>query len=526
MAFTGPVQQSHDACLKVLAKGVHGDTPLISASAKGNYDLTQKLITAGASVNAVNFNGKSTLHHSRNLKCTELLIRTEAKVNVKDNKGYTPLHLTAEFGTIDCCLSLISAGADVNIAANNGETPLIKAAHLAKVPDVEYLLYCGADVNVFDSHGHNALFYAAERGNTGILTLLLEAEADVNAVDSQKKQYSLLIVACKGHDEYVRNLPQARIDRNVTDVDDCNGLRAAARSNHETCLNLLLEAGADVNIIDDGHHALTTAASHGHDTCVSLLLEAGANVNIIDHGDHALTTAASHGHDKCLSLLLETGADVNFCLRFGKAALCSAVGRGDVASTSRLIQKGADINFLNPRNSQSALSVAAYRNRIECLKLLLQAGAHVRITKMDRLPLYVINCVNKQRPIEINREIIRLLQVAGELKEELNEELIHVLGYAPIWDPDRRIAKRMIKKACEYLCDDGPTLCLRNICRRTKREHLLQMSQVNLFARVPHLGLPTSMAKYLLYDVSLDSSYLKLFKTRPTVSISVSLKIR
>ena len=121
-----PVQQSHDACLKVLAKVVHGDTPLISATAKGNYDLTQEFITAGTSVNVVDIDGKSALHHSRNLKCTELLIREGANVNLKDNMGYTPLHFTAEFGTIDCCLSLISAGADVNIAANNGERLLSK----------------------------------------------------------------------------------------------------------------------------------------------------------------------------------------------------------------------------------------------------------------------------------------------------------------------------------------------------------------------------------------------------------------
>ena len=139
-------------------------------------------------------------------------------------------------------------------------------------------------MNAFDSKGRNALYYAAERGNIGILTLLLKAGADVKAVDSQRNQYSLLIAACKGHYGHVRNLLRARIYRNVADVDDCNGLEAASRNNHEACLNLLLEAGADVNIID--------------------------------HGDHALTIAASLGHDKCLNLLLEAGADVNFCPTF------------------------------------------------------------------------------------------------------------------------------------------------------------------------------------------------------------------
>ena len=240
----------------------------------------------------------------------------------------------------------------------------------------------------------------------------------MKAVDSKKKQHSLLIAACKGHDEYVRNLLRVRVD-----VVDRNAFKAAYRSNHETCMNLLLEAGADVNMIDNGHHALTTAASHGH--------------------------------DKCLNLLLEAGADVNFCPTFGQTALCSTVGRGDIANASRLIQKGADVNLLNPRNSQSALSKAVYENSIECIKLLLQAGAHVRMTNKDGLPYYVVHCI-KQLDLhsgknQVNREIIRLLQAAGELKEEINEGLPHVIGSPPSWDPLGKITQRKTKKARKYL---------------------------------------------------------------------------
>ena len=58
--------------------------------------------------------------------------------------------------------------------------------------------------------------------------------------------------------------------------------------------------------------------------------------------------------------------------------------------------------------------------------------------------------------------------------------------------------------AVQYLSGDDPSLCLKDICRRAIREHLLQMSRVNLFVRVPHLGLPPSLARYLLNDLSVD----------------------
>ena len=45
---------------------------------------------------------------------------------------------------------------------------------------------------------------------------------------------------------------------------------------------------------------------------------------------------------------------------------------------------------------------------------------------------------------------------------------------------------------------------LKNICREAIRSHLLQMSEVNLFVRVPSLPLPKALQSYLLYDQALD----------------------
>ena len=49
-------------------------------------------------------------------------------------------------------------------------------------------------------------------------------------------------------------------------------------------------------------------------------------------------------------------------------------------------------------------------------------------------------------------------------------------------------------------------LNLANICRETIRKHLLQMSDVNLFVRVPRLGLPTALVDYMLYNTSVNNN--------------------
>ena len=44
---------------------------------------------------------------------------------------------------------------------------------------------------------------------------------------------------------------------------------------------------------------------------------------------------------------------------------------------------------------------------------------------------------------------------------------------------------------------------LMNICRTSVRTHLLVASRVNLFVRVPRLGLTKLLQSFLLYDVKL-----------------------
>ena len=47
-------------------------------------------------------------------------------------------------------------------------------------------------------------------------------------------------------------------------------------------------------------------------------------------------------------------------------------------------------------------------------------------------------------------------------------------------------------------------LRLSHLCRTSIRKHLLQMSNMNLFTRVPKLGLPKPLEKYLLFSELYD----------------------
>ena len=56
-------------------------------------------------------------------------------------------------------------------------------------------------------------------------------------------------------------------------------------------------------------------------------------------------------------------------------------------------------------------------------------------------------------------------------------------------------------------------LRLSHLCRASIRKHLLQMSNMNLFARVPKLGLPKPLQNYVVFSEILDEDEAALICT-------------
>lgn len=87
-------------------------------------------------------------------------------------------------GEIDNVKAAIGAGADVNVANQSATAPLIWAVKSGRVDIVQFLLISGADVNrVFvTGYAPTALIAAAEIGSIEIVELLLQFGADPNVL--------------------------------------------------------------------------------------------------------------------------------------------------------------------------------------------------------------------------------------------------------------------------------------------------------------------------------------------------------
>lgn len=96
---------------------------LFDATQNGDIKTLKALLTAGADVNAVDYNGATPLMWSKNASIAKTLIEAGADVNAKDNSGTTALMFCSY--NVDIANVLIAAGADVNAKDNYGMSALM-----------------------------------------------------------------------------------------------------------------------------------------------------------------------------------------------------------------------------------------------------------------------------------------------------------------------------------------------------------------------------------------------------------------
>lgn len=134
--------------------------PLERAVARGNRDLAQKLVEAGAAFG-------DALHEAveggHPLIVNDLLKEYEADVETEDERGRTPLHIAASHGKPEMVQLLLLEGADMDALESREFTPLFLAIENKNMATALALLAGGADVSI----PHTILKRTAHGGPNG-----------------------------------------------------------------------------------------------------------------------------------------------------------------------------------------------------------------------------------------------------------------------------------------------------------------------------------------------------------------------
>ncbi|KAK7224597.1 hypothetical protein V2G26_012600 [Clonostachys chloroleuca] len=249
---------------------------------------------------------------------------------------------------------------------------------------------CGRDEN----QGRSALNLACLQGNRKVVTALMGGEADSLVNARGRRGETLLFEAVYSYDkDMVQMLLEMGADVSIIDDEGWGPLAIAAIVGYDEILSLMLTRGADLanSAVNTGkeRRLLSVAVQGGYLEIVGILLHSGADISAADEdGWTALTHAASSGNFEIVRLLLEKGADVSVAGEHGMTPIHISAEKGYIEVVYLLLDGGADYSITDNKGC-TPLYKAAERGHPEVVCLLHDRGADHSITDNEGCtPLY------------------------------------------------------------------------------------------------------------------------------------------
>eukprot|EP00559_Dactyliosolen_fragilissimus_P007848 CAMPEP_0184863496 /NCGR_PEP_ID=MMETSP0580-20130426/11298_1 /TAXON_ID=1118495 /ORGANISM="Dactyliosolen fragilissimus" /LENGTH=920 /DNA_ID=CAMNT_0027361861 /DNA_START=180 /DNA_END=2942 /DNA_ORIENTATION=+ len=308
-----------------------------------------------------------------------LINQSGADAKLVHDNGVTSLMYAAASGHVETMKVIVQdGGVDVNSLHTNGGSALIEASTAGAADAIQFLIQNGANYDILDLDGVTPLMAIASQGNSTGLTYVLDALK--NDMDSEKLKEHINLFAFSGG----------------------SAVMFSAAGGHEESTNILIKHGADVNAIAqatpeyleklakmieegtaeeeephvDGVTALHVAAQAGHLGCVDILIEAGADVGILDDEDRTpLLLAVKGNYGEVASSLVKGGADPNTLYVDDEGEshnlLMDSIIVENKEFASLLIQNGADL-YHEDKHKVTTLLQASHRGMLDVVNLLIE----------------------------------------------------------------------------------------------------------------------------------------------------------
>ncbi|MCK5127446.1 MAG: ankyrin repeat domain-containing protein [candidate division Zixibacteria bacterium] len=254
-------------------------------------------------------------------KLKSLLDSGEDINNLDDTEG-AAIHYACDKGHYDIVKELIKCGADLEIYSDEWDVPLTIAVAEGYTRISKLLIENFNDID--SEYGQRLICFAASSGNLETLKYVLSVCGPVDIEKCRPFYTPLHWAAQENHPEIVKYLLDLDIDVNSVDEQGRTPLFASMAKDDCAAMKVLIANGADVNFRteESKDNCLQLAAVLNLLDFVNLLLDSGADINILDAKDRtALMPAVDHENIEMIKLLIERGADMTIKNYKGKTAV-------------------------------------------------------------------------------------------------------------------------------------------------------------------------------------------------------------
>lgn len=157
------------------------------------------------------------------------------------------LFYASRYGDIKALRDILKKGVDVNMRDDKGKSPLIYAAIGNHAGCVYALKSYGCIMDLIDSDGMSAIHWAAFYGNTDCTKALLNCNASVKIKNKFGKTPVHLAICVESTDCLSAILKHSKEAVDICDDRLMTPLMVSAQIGHEYCLAFLLGNGSDIN---------------------------------------------------------------------------------------------------------------------------------------------------------------------------------------------------------------------------------------------------------------------------------------
>ncbi|KAL0638686.1 B-cell lymphoma 3 protein [Maublancomyces gigas] len=307
-----------EATIRILLShgaNVHGYAsyiPLREAILWASSRATRLLLEAGASRNAKSEEGEplvlTAAREEGSTEILQILLHHGADVNATNKNNNTAVMVAAGSGFLATVKILVDNGAKLNLVDRVGHTLFSYACRCRNEHVIDYLVRCdGLDINGANLGESAPVYLTVSKGYDAALEILLQRGASTDYVDDQGRSIMHIAVS-NGRNQIVRALLNHGVGIDTMDKKGVTPLMAAINLEDRSMMTMLLDHQPDRS--RDGFAPLILACIRGADTMVDLLLERGTDINMVDErGMTVMAQAKLEGLDYVVEMLASYGGE-------------------------------------------------------------------------------------------------------------------------------------------------------------------------------------------------------------------------